>query len=187
MARSSKVDAIEKFRFTISFDGLSRAGFHDVSIPKQTTTKGEYREGNAPENVQLFAGLSKMEDVVMSRGLTTNQDFYSWVKLVFDPEKLPEGQPNVQGTDVVPLGNAEKYRKDLTITLWARTGKPAKQWIIYNAFPVSFQPGSDMNASEDSEKSMEQLTVAYESFIELSGADIVAPAAGEDQESPVIP
>jgi len=185
MARSCKVDAIEKFRFTVSFDGLSRAGFHEVSVPKQTTTKGEYREGNAPENMQLFAGLHRMEDVVMSRGVTTNKDFYDWVKLVFDPEKVPEGQPNVQGPDIVPLGNEELYRKDITITLWQRKGVPAKQWVLYNAFPVAFQPGSDMNASEDGEKSMEQLTVGYESFVELSGSEITAPEAGEDQDTPV--
>lgn len=181
MARSAKVDALEKFRFTVSFDGLTRAGFHDVSSPKKTTNKGTYREGNAPDNMQLFAGISQMEDVVMSRGVTTNQDFYEWSKLVFDPEKLPSGQPNVQGSGVVPLGSSMDYRKDLTITLWHRDGKPAKQWVLYNAFPISFEPGSDMNATEDGEKSMEKLTVGYESFVELSGAEIVAPVAGEDQ------
>lgn len=181
MARSSKVDALEKFRFTVAFDGLTRAGFHDVAIPKQTTTKSEYREGNAPDNVQLFAGLSRMEDIVMSRGMTTNQDFYDWIKLVFDPELLPQGQPNVQKDDVVPLGNSELYRKELTITQWHRNGTPAKQWVLYNAWPTAFQPGSDLNATEDGEKALEQLTLAYESFTELSGAEVSAPAAGEDQ------
>lgn len=184
MARSSKIDALEAFRFTVSFEGQTRAGFHDAQVPKQTTTEGEYREGNAPTNMQKFAGLSRMEPVVLSRGATTNQDFYEWVKLVFNAENLPEGQPNVQGPDVVPLGDAEQYRKDITITLWQRKGVPAKQWVLYNAWPTNFQPGSDMNASEDGEKSMEQLTLAYESFTELSGVEITAPSAGEDQESP---
>lgn len=181
MARSSKVDALEKFRFTVSWDGLTRAGFHDVSVPKQSVTKGEYREGNAPDNVQLFPGLAKMEDVTMSRGLTTNQDFYNWAKEVFDPTALPEGQPNVQKGDVVPLGQSTEFRRDIIITLWRRDGVPSKQWTLYNAFPISFQPSSDLNASEDGEKAMEQLVVGYESFIEVSGSEISAPVAGEDQ------
>jgi phage tail-like protein len=181
MARSSKVDALEKFRFTISFDGLTRAGFHDVSSPKQSTNKGTYREGNAPDNLQLFPGLSQMEDVVMSRGVTTNQDFYDWAMLVFDSEAMPQGQPNVQTSGVVPLGSSTEYRKELTITLWHRDGSPAKQWVLYNAFPINFQPSSDLSATEDGEKAMEQLTVGYESFTELSGSEITAPALGADQ------
>lgn len=183
MARSSKVDAVEKFRFTVAYEGMTRAGFSEVSSPKSTTTKGEYREGNAPDNPQLFPGLTKCEDVVMQRGLTTNQDFYVWIKEVFNPETLPAGLPNAgQGPDATPLGNAEIYRKDLTITLHHRTGAPVKQWILYNAFPVAFHPGSDMNASEDGEKSLEQLTIAYESFVELKGSEITAPSTGIDQE-----
>ena len=181
MARSSKVDALEKFRFTVSWDGLTRAGFHDVTIPKQSVTKGEYREGNAPDNVQLFPGLAKMEDVTMSRGMTTNQDFYNWAKEVFDPTALPEGLPQVTAGDNVPLGQSTEFRRNLTITLWRRDGVPSKQWVLYNAWPVSFHPSSDLNASEDGEKAMEQLVVGYESFTELSGSEISAPTAGQDQ------
>lgn len=181
MARSSKVDAVEKFRFTVSFDGLTRAGFSEVSIPKYTFNKGEYREGNAPDNMQLFPGITRTEDVVLSRGTTTNEDFYEWMKLVFDPEQLPSGLNNAgQGADATPIGNAEEYRKDIIITLHHRTGKPVKQWVLRNAFPVAFQPGSDLNATEDGEKSIEQLTIAYESFDEISGSEIEAPEDGID-------
>lgn len=183
MARSSKVDAVEKFRFTVSYDGQTRAGFSEVSTPKSTTSKNEYREGNAPTNPQLFAGLTKCEDVTLQRGMTTNQDFYNWVKLVFNAEALPAGLPQVgQGANAAPIGDAQEYRKDLTITVHHRNGSPVKQWVLYNAFPVSFQPGSDLNASEDGEKSLEQVTLAYESFIELKGSEITAPSTGFDQE-----
>jgi phage tail-like protein len=183
MARSSSVDALEKFRFSISWDGLKRAGFSEAGVPKRTTTKSEYREGNDPDNVQLFAGLSRMEDITLSRGSTTGQDFYDWAQLVFDGEKMPAGIPNVgKGQDVIPLGSSENYRKDITITLHHRNGQPAKQWVLYNAFPVSFQPGSDLNATEDGEKSIEQMTIGYENFTELKGSEISAPAVGIDQD-----
>lgn len=181
MARSSKVDAVEKFRFTVSYDGLTRAGFSEVSIPKYTFNKGEYREGNAPDNLQYFPGLTRTEDITMSRGVTTNQDFYSWIKEIFDPSALPAGLNNAgQGGSVTPIGNAEVYRKDITVTLHHRTGKPVKQWVLHNAFPVAFQPGSDLSATEDGEKAIEQVTIAYESFEELSGSQIQSPETGID-------
>jgi len=183
MARTGKIDAIEKFRFTVAFTGLGRAGFSEVSIPKYTITKGEYREGNAPDNVQLFPGLTRTEDVVLSRGSTTSQDLYEWLRLVFDPEKLPNGLPQAgQGQNQVPLGNTDDYRKEVTVTLFRRNGVPAKQWVLRNAFPIAFQPGSDLNANEDGEKSIEQITLAYETFEEISGVEISAPLAGENQE-----
>lgn len=183
MARSSKIDAVESFRFTVSFDGMVRAGFSDVSSPKATYGKGEYREGNGPEMVQLHAGLMKCEDVTLSRGLTTNQDFYDWAKTVFDNEKLPGGLPVVgQGPNAALFAGSMDYKRDVTITLWHRGGQPVKQWVLYNAFPVSFSPGSDMAASEDTEKAMEELVLAYENFTELKGSEIQAPVAGLDQE-----
>jgi len=183
MSRSSKIDAVESFRFLVSFDGLTRAGFYEVSSPKSSFSKNEYREGNAPENAQLFAGLMKTDDVTMSRGVTTNQDFYKWAAKVFDPSKLPGGLPAAgQGPDAYLFAGSEDYKKDITITLLHRNGQPVKQWVLYNAFPVSFKPGSDMKGLEDSEKSMEELVVAYESFVELKGSEISAPLAGFDQE-----
>lgn len=185
MPRSAIVDAIEKFRYTVAWsDGLTRAGFSECGIPKSTVTKGTYREGNAPENMQYFAGLQNTEDIVLGRGTTTNQDFYEWLRLVFDPETTPQGLPNVQGPGNIPITASAEYRKDVIITIWGRGtsgATPRKQWILFNAWPVAFQPGSDLNASEDDEKSIEQITLGYESFTEISGDEIVTPAQGENQ------
>lgn len=184
MARSSKVDAIERFRFTVSYDGQVRAGFSEVSVPKYTVTKGEYREGNAADNVQLFPGLVRCEDVVLSRGVTTNQDFYEWMQLIFDAEQIGDGlKQAVQDPNELPLTDDEKlaYRKELIITVYHRNGQPVKRWTLQNAFPVAFQPGSDLNSTEDGEKSIEQLTVGYESFVEEKGSEI---DGGLDMDAP---
>jgi len=181
MARNCVVDPIEKFRFTVSWDGLTRAGFSACGTPKKTTGKGEYREGNGPENVQIFAGLTRCEDITLERGTTTNQDFYDWALLVYDSEVLPDGLPVVQVAGNIPIANSADYKKDIVITLWSRDGIPRKQWICYNAFPISFSPGSDMNSTEDDTKSMESLTIGMENFTELKGSEITGPVAGEDQ------
>jgi len=183
MARSSKIDAVESFRFTVSFEGMTRAGFSEVSAPKATYGKGEYREGNSPEVMQLHAGLMKCEDVTLSRGVITNQDMYTWAKQVFDNEKLPSGLPVAgQGPNAALFAGSVEYKRDVTITLYHRGGQPVKQWVLYNAFPVSFSPGSDMSGSEDTEKAVEELVLAYENFTELSGVQIQAPVAGLNQE-----
>jgi phage tail-like protein len=184
MARSSANEPLEKFRFSISWTAagatesepsvLVRAGFHDAQLPKRSTNKGTYREGTDRDINQLFPGLSSMEDVVLSRGLLPNgkgtgaNEFYKWMSAVHAPS---DGNDTVT-TTVRPAGAASHaYRKDVTITMLDREGAPSKQWILHNAWPTNFVPGSDLNAGEDGEKSLEQLTLAYEDFTEGSLAD----------------
>src|SRR6266478_8449617 len=96
MARSSAVDPMERFRFSISWSStggsesttLVRLGFHDVQMPKRATTKITYREGIDQDINQLAPGLSSMEDVVMSRGVIiedVNDEFYKWMSAVHNP------------------------------------------------------------------------------------------------------
>ena len=185
MARSSTNEPLEKFRFSISWSAdaegtvLVRAGFHDAQLPKRATNKGTYREGTDRDINQLFPGLSSMEDVVLSRGLLPNgsgagaNEFYKWMSAVHAPS---DGNDTV-ATTVRPAGAASHaYRKDVTITQLDREGAPSRQWKLHNAWPTNFVPGSDLNAGEDGEKSLEQLTLAYEDFQELSptnGTDAV--------------
>lgn len=176
MARSSVVDPLEKFRFAVSWsaDGeseataLVRLGFHDVQMPKRTTNKISYREGIDPDINQLAPGLSTTEDIVMSRGTIiadANGEFYKWISAVHNPTAGHVGREALSAR--ASNAAAHRFRKDVTIQMLDREGKVARQWILYNAFPVNFVPGSDLNAGEDGEKSMEQLTLAYEDFKEL--------------------
>lgn len=187
MARSSSIDPLEKFRFLVSWSSdtgsevtaTPRAGFHDAQAPKRTTTKGTYREGVDPDIKQLFAGLTSMEDVVLSRGLVAhdaNNELYKWMSAVHNPQP---GHPGL-GKARPAQAAAADYRKDVTIKLLDRSGNVAREWVLYNAFPVHFTPGSDMNAGEDTEKSIESVTLAYEDFQEI---DVTAKAAADVSSS----
>lgn len=176
MARSAVVDPLEKFRFLVTWSDtaggdatpLVRLGFHDIQMPKRSTTKIQYREGIDPDITQVAAGLSSMEDVVMSRGvigLDANNEFYNWISSVHGPTAGHVARADL-GTASRATG-ANEYKKDITIQMLDREGNPVRQWVLYNAFPVNFVPASDLNAQEDGEKAMEQLTVAYEDFQEL--------------------
>lgn len=182
MARASTNEPLEKFRFVLSWSAqagsdeptaLARAGFHDVQLPKRSTNKGTYREGTDRDINQLFPGLSSMEDVQLSRGLlpnadgTANAELYKWMSAVHKPSGGNGGANQARPADAA----SHTYRKDVTVTMYDREGTPARAWKLYQAWPVNFVPGSDLNAGEDGEKSLEQLTLAYEDFEEVTPAD----------------
>jgi phage tail-like protein len=184
MARCAKVDPLEKFRFVVEFsdagedcseDTVIKAGFHDIQMPKRTTTKIAYREGVDADISSQSAGLSTMEDIVLSRGLlspaannddlTSINGLYRWMSAVHKPKEpvfsrlIDDRRDSDSGLD--------EYRKTVTISILGRDGAVARQWKVYNAFPVNFVPASDLNAAEDGEKAMESLTLAYEDFEEI--------------------
>lgn len=187
MARVATNDPLEKFRFRVFWSGTSGtaedtfvkaadcvAGFHDFAMPKRTTNKITYREGHQPDVMSVSAGLSSMEDITLGRGLLakTGSEFYAWAELIHhadstDASLASTGAPAAQAQD-----GKLNYRKDVTVVMYDRAGVKARAWKLFNAFPVGFVPGSDLNAKEDGEKSMEQLTLAYEDFAEVPVSSI---------------
>jgi len=176
MARSTAQDPLDKFRFTIYWASSnpstghdnSRSGFQSCQMPKRNTTKVVYREGIDSDISYNSAGLSTMEDIVLSRGVIadSNGDFYKWIKSVHNPS-IKKGMPGDRGT----TATYEDYRKNLDIRMHSRSGKIVKAWRLFNVFPINFTIGSDLDASADDGKSIESLTLSYDDFIEL----IVAP------------
>lgn len=184
MARSAVSDPLEKFRFQVTWTAtpegvddqgekvpavLVRAGFHDFQMPKRSTNKIDYRDGIDPDINQKSPGLSSMEDVVLSRGLLADPDvalsneFYDWMRLVHSPTAGHKTRAALDGRGVAASND---YRKDVTVQQLDREGAIVKQWTMFQAWPVNFVPGGDLNASEDGEKSLEQLTLTYEDFKE---------------------
>ena len=186
MARSAANDPLEKFRFIMSWSegtsseptALVRAGFHDVQMPKRTTTKGTYREGNDIDVPQVFPGLSSMEDVVLSRGVisavATNfaaaTELYRWMSAVHKPGTGIAGYVGAGTSTSAPAAarGLNSYRTEITISMLDRQGAVVRRWRLYQAWPTNFTPGSDLNAAEDGDKSMESLTLCFEDFQELS-------------------
>ena len=185
MARSGATDPLEKFRFIVAFsstgDGTETstvgAGFHDVQLPKRATNKIAYREGTYADGSNYSAGLSTFEDITLSRGLipktagsfdgTSGDDgFYDWVSSVTEPGQIGGSSPGRTARATTDASNL--YRKTVTITMYDRAGVEARRWELAQAWPVNYVPGSDLDASEDGEKSIESVTLAYEDFKELT-------------------
>lgn len=172
MARSTLKDPLDKFRFTVLWEGATaadgnvRSGFQTCQMPKRNTTKVVYREGTDSDISYNSAGLTSMEDIVLARGLIaeTDGDFYKWVKSVHNPA-FKKGEP---GQLTAPKALYDTYRRNVTIRMHSRTGKVVKAWRLFNAFPINFTPGADLDSSADDAKSVESLTLGYDDFMELT-------------------
>lgn len=203
MARVATSDPLEKFRFTVyeldtaasneqSITNLAGetvttstapttanlAGFTTAQLPKTTTSKITYREGDNLNNLSsLSPGLSSTEDIVLTKGIisrlsATGEEtgdhswFYIWASSITIHGATDSDFNFKDGTKTSSV--PDLTRKDLLMLMKDRTGRTARAWKIYNAFPVQFTPGSDLDASADDSKSVESLTLAYESFEEVS-------------------
>jgi phage tail-like protein len=196
MARSNQDDPVEKFRFSISvisinlsvssaledlgalsgnntfarqsFAVIARAGFSEVTLPKANINEVPYRENIDNQRFSKGAGLVKYDPVVLRRGVTGSFDLYNWYREVNDDlALLATAQELTRDAKIAPT-QSETFRKEVIITVFDRAGNPIKQWILFNAFPVAYKGGNDLSAQAE-EKLVEEMTLTYESFLELEG------------------
>lgn len=174
MARSASVDPIDKFRFLVEMDSLngspiSRAGFTSCSLPTESNGEISYREGHYRDSHEKSSGLTSYSDISLSRGVTTDQDFYQWLELQkkHSATVRPSGDAAYGAGDKRPEDDASNdYRRMLTISVLDREGQVTKQWKIYNAHVAEFVPGDSLDASSE-EKLMTSLTLRHEGYEEV--------------------
>jgi phage tail-like protein len=198
MARSSVKDPLDKFRFRVtvvsvdlSIDGvlstvgglssggtfasnnfaiLTRAGFNQIApLPKPEVKVMTYRENLDNTRSIKVPGLATYNDITLSRGsVTSNRDLYDWFRLVNDElALLVVANELLADANFIPT-QSNNYRKDVIIEVLDREGEPQKAYYLFNAWPNSYTPGNSLNAQSE-EKLIEELTLSYESFLELEG------------------
>ena len=184
MARSSSVDAIEKFRFNVfilnlafdpvslatNFTGFLRGGFSEVTLPKQTTGVIEYRENIDAAHPSVMPGITRYESVYLRRGVTESSDFMRWANAVHDPNQVIataiqriKGDPNDS-----PPSESINFRRDILLVAYDRSGSPKKGWLLRDCWVSSYKPGDDLSATSDGAKLIEEIELRYESFEELT-------------------
>jgi len=147
---------------------LLRAGFSAVVLPKMNITEITYRENIDGNRFTKYAGLSRYEPVVLKRGVTNNRDLYDWLRLVNEELLLLVAAQELNQNTLKPTIQSESYRKDVIIEVLDREGTAIKGWYLFNAWPSSYKPGDDLDASAE-QKLVEELTLSYEFFLELEG------------------
>jgi phage tail-like protein len=133
-------DYHKKYSFRVEIDGISVASFKKAGPLKSTQEVIEENEGGSL-SPQKDPGKIKYEDITLERGVTDNEELWSWYKTFID-------------------GNGEK--KDLAIVQTDRAGTEIRRWEIFEAFPTEFQAGDwDADASENT---VEMMTLSIDSF-----------------------
>ena len=81
MAETGKRDdPYQQFNFLVDIDGVTRAGFTEVSGLTTDTDPIDYREGTDPLHVRKLPGLRKFVNVVLKRGYTQDKSLWEWRK-----------------------------------------------------------------------------------------------------------
>ena len=147
---------------------LSRMGFSEVTLPKVNVTEISYRENIDNPRFMKMPGLVKYDNITLRRGVTSNRDLYDWFRLVNDELILLATAQELSKDRKFPTTQSDGFRKDIVIEVLDREGNSIKGWYLFNAWPVSYKPGNDLNASAE-EKLIEELSLTYELFLELEG------------------
>lgn len=179
MARTSAQDPLDRFRFLVDITGFTRSGFVTCSSPAYSIEKKEYKEGGRHLNPLIIVEGVSYRPVVLTTGVTTDTSFNIWANGFIDIVQNNAGLTNNTttsdsvanllngGTKSVPSNTGDytsySYRRTVTISQLDRTGTIQLAYILYNAFPIEYEPASGFD-SNSSEVSIQSLTLGYESF-----------------------
>jgi len=140
----SRNDPFGSFNFLVEIDGITVAGFSEVSGLTTESEVIEYRNGDEPTTVRKLPGLKKYANIVLKRGFTNNKELWEWRKTVLD------GQTERRTGSIVLLGE----RREEVL-----------RFNFHEAWPVKWE-GPPLNA-KGNEVAIETLELAVEA-IELS-------------------
>lgn len=80
-----RVDPLHGFNFRVEIDKTSVASFRECGGLTATTDSVDYREGkDVSLNPRKLPALSKVTNITLKRGWTTNQDLWKWYKNILN-------------------------------------------------------------------------------------------------------
>lgn len=182
MARSATSDPIDRFRFSMTVlvepkislgssttgkaTPSSEIGFSEITLPKASVGEVTYRENNYTGTSSKIPGLTTFEPIVLRKGATTDQVMYDWfTDVADDAANLNIITKNAAAINIYPSQSVH-FRKDIVISSKRRDGTFIKHWVLFDAFPVSYKGGNDLGSTSE-EKLIEEVTLTYETFIEV--------------------
>ena len=142
-------DILRGYKFSVSIEGnyFNRVAFQKVTGLKSSVEVVEYREGNMNDRMEKFAGMMTYDAVTFERGISNDDDFNSWMKLVCDISTSGEGVNPPSGGS--PDTGEQSYRKDITVKLYNKQGAVAKEYTLLQAFPSEYTIGDFDATSND--------------------------------------
>ncbi|MBW1744831.1 MAG: phage tail protein [Deltaproteobacteria bacterium] len=141
MPAGKRKDPYQNFRFLVEIDGITQAGFREVTIPDTAQDPIEYREGNEAITVRKLPGLIKYGNVTLKWGITDSLDLYNWRKDVED-------------------GKIKDARKNMAVVVLNDEANSVTRWEFSQAWPTRYD-APDLNATGN-EIAIETLEIAHE-------------------------
>jgi phage tail-like protein len=137
---SNRNDPFTAFNFIVEIDGVTKAGFMEVTGLGVEIAAIDYREGaDKPLTVRKLPGLVKYTNIVLKRGLTQDHSLWDWIKSVVN-------------------GNVQ--RTTASITLLDDQRQPAVRWVVREAWPSKWE-GPNLNAQGNA-VAIESLEITHE-------------------------
>ena len=75
-----RVDPYANCNFLVEIDGITQAGFADVSGLDVSVATHEYREGSDPTTVRKLPGMTSYSNIVLRWGLTADSQLFDWLR-----------------------------------------------------------------------------------------------------------
>ena len=138
MARRA-TDPFASFNFKLEIEGITVAGFSEVTGLNQESNVIDYREGQEPITPRKLPGLNKFGNITLKRGISPDLSVYNWRKTVTD-------------------GDIE--RRNASIVLHNEKHEEVVRWNLVNAW-ISKYVGPDLKANAN-EVAIESVELTHE-------------------------
>lgn len=135
-------DPFRGFNFLVEIDGVTKAGFSEVSGLAIETDPIEYRNGDEIITVRKLPGLQKYSNITLKRGFTPDDALWKWRKTVLD-------------------GKTERHSG--SITLLNEERRPSMRWTFRECWPRKLD-GPSLNA-KNNEVAIETLELVVEGIV----------------------
>lgn len=128
-------DPYMSFKFRVEIDGITVAGFSEVTGIQFETETETYEEGGVNDFVHILPKRTKRQNIILKHGITDRHDMWDWYQ------------------DVV---NGRFLRRNGSIVLQDAAGKDLNwTWKFFRAYPVKWT-GPELRADSN--------TVAFETI-----------------------
>jgi phage tail-like protein len=84
MATGNRTDPYRNFRFKVEIDGITQAGFQEVTGLDASTAAVDYREGTDPAHPRKLAAMNTYTAITLKRGITDSDELWQWRKTTID-------------------------------------------------------------------------------------------------------
>ncbi len=138
MARRA-TDPFASFNFKLEIEGITVAGFSEVTGLNQESNVIDYREGQEGITPRKLPGLNKFGNITLKRGISPDLSVYNWRKTVTD-------------------GDIE--RRNASIVLHNEKHEEVVRWNLVNAWPSKYV-GPDLKANAN-EVAIESIELTHE-------------------------